>query len=63
MRRRQFFKAVFTLPATLLVKPPRAQQVDQDNLVVYGDSEGSSQRRLAQLHDGNTRTGGIEYQA
>ncbi len=62
MRRRSFLKALF---APLIVTLPRPQQAPakQQTAPIYSDSSGRTSAELASLHDGNTQSGGIEYQA
>ena len=72
MRRRQFFKMAALLPVgTMPQLPPFTQVYDvsrligalqEISLITYGDSENTPPAQLAQLGDGDTTSGGVEYQ-
>ncbi len=62
MRRRSFLKALLA-PLVVTLPRPEKTPAKQQTTPLYSDSDGRTNTQLAPLHDGNTQSGGIEYQA
>lgn len=64
MHRRFFLQSILSLPALTLPRPKAgdAKVVQQQQNIIYTDSQGNPPAVLAALHDGNRQSGGVQYQ-